>query len=427
MGNYFHTIVVDKEKCTGCMKCMRVCPTEAIRVRNGIATILEERCVDCGQCVAVCPYNARNGLTDTISKLKESKYKYKIALPSPVLYSQFGKNVLPNDILNAFLRIGFDEAYDVSYMCEVHNHLIRDYVARQPDDTITISSMCPVVVRLIQFKYPQLVSLLFPMENPRSIAAMKLKAERSRRLCLSPHEIQTVYITPCPAKMISINQPQCKQISYLDGAISIAEIYGSLLHALSDHKKVEQSLHRSGGVGISRGMIGGEIRGLNPETSLAVDGMINVMGVLEDIEAERIKGIKFVELRSCTGGCIGGSFTVENQYLARNKIVRLIRNFGKESRAQPEDIQYAQEEGNLYCDVSLKGPSIDLLDREPQAALKKLKERDTLLVNLPGIDCGVCGAPTCKSFAEDVIQGRSRPEDCHFHKGTRTREPARGN
>jgi hypothetical protein len=170
-------------------------------------------------------------------------------------------------------------------------------------------------------------------------------------------------------------------------------------------------------------MIGGEIRGLDPETSLAVDGMVNVMGVLEDIEDERIKGIKFVELMACTGGCIGGSFTVENQYLARNNIVRLIRKFGKESRAQKEDIQYAIEEGNLYCDVSLKSQSIDMLDSEPQTALKKLKERDALLTNLPGIDCGVCGAPTCKSFAEDVVQGRAWPEDCHFHKGTRTREP----
>jgi iron only hydrogenase large subunit-like protein len=252
---------------------------------------------------------------------------------------------------------------------------------------------------------------------------MKLKTERSRQLGLPPQEIQTVYITPCPAKMISINQPQCKQISYLDTAISIAEIYGSLLHALSGHKKAERNLHCSGGVGISRGMIGGEIRGLDPETSLAVDGMVNVMGVLEDIEDERIKGIKFVELMACTGGCIGGSFTVENQYLARNNIVRLIRKFGKESRAQKEDIQYAIEEGNLYCDVSLKSQSIDMLDSEPQTALKKLKERDALLTNLPGIDCGVCGAPTCKSFAEDVVQGRARPEDCHFHKGTRTREP----
>lgn len=423
MGNYFHTIVIDKEKCTGCMKCMRACPTEAIRVRNRISTILEERCVDCGQCVAVCPYAARNGLTDTISKLKESKFKYKIALPSPVLYSQFGKDVLPNDILNAFLHIGFDEAYDVSYMCEVHNHLIKEYVAKQADNAITISSMCPVVVRLIQFKYPQLVSLLFPMETSRSISAMKLKTERSKQLGLPPQEIQTVYITPCPAKMISINQPQCKQISYLDAAISMADIYGSLLHALSGHKKAERNLHRSGGVGISRGMIGGEIRGLDPGTSLAVDGMINVMGVLEDIEDGRIKGIKFVELRACTGGCIGGSFTVENQYLARNNIVRLIRKFGKESRAQKEDIQYGIEEGNLYCDVSLKGQSIDVLDSEPQTALKKLKERDALLQNLPGIDCGVCGAPTCKSFSEDVVQGRARPEDCHFHKGTCTREP----
>jgi Na+-translocating ferredoxin:NAD+ oxidoreductase RNF subunit RnfB len=31
---------------------------------------------------------------------------------------------------------------------------------------------------------------------------------------------------------------------------------------------------------------------------------------------------------------------------------------------------------------------------------------------LPGIDCGSCGAPTCRAFAEDVIKKTACPEDC---------------
>ncbi len=84
---------------------MRVCPTEAIRVRNRIATISEGRCIDCGQCVTACFSAARKGVTDTFSMVKDARYKYKIALPSPVLYSQFGKDVQPNEILNGLLRI----------------------------------------------------------------------------------------------------------------------------------------------------------------------------------------------------------------------------------------------------------------------------------------------------------------------------------
>jgi len=395
---------------------MRVCPTEAIRVRNGIATISEGRCIDCGKCVTVCSSAARKGLTDTVSIVKDAKFKYKIALPSPVLYSQFGKDVQPNEILNGLLRIGFDEAYDVSYMCELYNLLIRNYTAARPNSEPTISSMCPVVVRLIQFKFPHLIPLLFPIESSRGIAAMQIKQERSKQLGLSPEEIQAIYITPCPAKMISINQPQCKKISSLDAAISIADIYGPLLKALGAKNAEEKKLHRSGGIGISFGMIGGEIRGLDPETSLAVDGILNVIGVLEDIEDEKIKGIKYLELRACTGGCIGGLFTIENQYLARNKIVRLIRKFGKENKVRQEELQQVLESDTFNCDIALKSRSIDMLDQEPQVALKKIKGRDEILKILPGIDCGACGAPTCKSFAEDVLLGQASLGECLLRK-----------
>ena len=57
MSPYFHSIRIDIEKCKGRMKCMRVCPTQAIRVRNGMAAIIEEKCIDCGECITACPFS----------------------------------------------------------------------------------------------------------------------------------------------------------------------------------------------------------------------------------------------------------------------------------------------------------------------------------------------------------------------------------
>lgn len=31
---------------------------------------------------------------------------------------------------------------------------------------------------------------------------------------------------------------------------------------------------------------------------------------------------------------------------------------------------------------------------------------------LPGIDCGSCGAPTCRAFAEDVVKGNATDDQC---------------
>ena len=57
---YFHSVELQRNKCQGCVSCVKLCPTEAIRVRNGKAEILGDRCIDCGACAAGCPYHAFN-------------------------------------------------------------------------------------------------------------------------------------------------------------------------------------------------------------------------------------------------------------------------------------------------------------------------------------------------------------------------------
>ena len=51
MKRYFHSVTLDSEKCKGCTNCIKHCPTEAIRVRDGKARIIKERCIDCGECI----------------------------------------------------------------------------------------------------------------------------------------------------------------------------------------------------------------------------------------------------------------------------------------------------------------------------------------------------------------------------------------
>ena len=47
--------LIDEDTCTGCKKCLEVCPPQAIVLEDGKARIEEEFCEECGSCAAECP------------------------------------------------------------------------------------------------------------------------------------------------------------------------------------------------------------------------------------------------------------------------------------------------------------------------------------------------------------------------------------
>jgi len=52
------TVWVDVNRCTGCGACVEVCPTGAITLVNGKASVNETLCRGCGVCVDACPEGA---------------------------------------------------------------------------------------------------------------------------------------------------------------------------------------------------------------------------------------------------------------------------------------------------------------------------------------------------------------------------------
>ncbi|MBW2004155.1 MAG: NADH-quinone oxidoreductase subunit NuoF [Deltaproteobacteria bacterium] len=51
--------IIDEEKCTGCGKCKRVCPVEAISgEKKELHKIDPEKCIRCGACIASCKFDA---------------------------------------------------------------------------------------------------------------------------------------------------------------------------------------------------------------------------------------------------------------------------------------------------------------------------------------------------------------------------------
>ena len=70
-----HSVSLDAQKCIGCTSCLRQCPTEAIRIRDGRAVIRTEFCIDCGRCVRVCQHKAKRAVFDKLSDI-DPRYKW---------------------------------------------------------------------------------------------------------------------------------------------------------------------------------------------------------------------------------------------------------------------------------------------------------------------------------------------------------------
>ena len=150
MHIYEHSVLLDESKCTGCTTCLRHCPTEAIRIRNGSACIDSLRCIDCGECIRVCPQKAKKAVCGTAADMK--KFKWKIALPAPTLYGQFDNLDNVDYVLAGLLKFGFDEVYEVSKAAELVSAYTRIYLNTEGIKKPAISSACPVVLRLIRLQ-----------------------------------------------------------------------------------------------------------------------------------------------------------------------------------------------------------------------------------------------------------------------------------
>lgn len=407
----YHSVRLDKSRCKGCTNCLKRCPTEAIRVRGGRAHIIDERCIDCGECIRVCDYHAKIAQTDPLSSI--AKFKYKIALPAPSLYGQFKNLSNIAQVLTGLRYMGFDDVYEVARGADVVTRAIREKL-RQPNlPKPLISSACPAIVRLIQVRFPDLIPNIVDVRQPMEVAASIAKMEFCRKHNVDEKDVGCFFITPCAAKVTAIRNPIGHQTSAVDGAISILEIYGLLSSHTRNHVQ-DESLATATAFGVGWARSGGEARSVCPENSLAVDGIENVIRVLEEIENNKLHDLVFFEGAACNGGCVGGPLNFENSYVAQNVIRKMVNLIQLDHPDDKVDASMLTKYP-LYCPEPILANSVMKLDDDLVEAMRKMEKMEEIVQRLPGFDCGSCGSPTCRTFAEDIVRGFAREMDC-VHK-----------
>lgn len=412
--NFHHALKIVSDVCIGCSHCMRVCPTEAIRVRGGKASLNDNRCIDCGECYRVCPVNAI--IIEQDDFLKIFNYQHRIALVPAVLLGQFPDDFSPADVRNALVDLGFTDVVEVESTAPALGELINEYIADKKYPKPVISSFCPAVVRLIQVKFPALVDNIMLLKPPLDITAIlhkKMLVDKG----VDENQIGIFYITPCAAKIAAIKSPVGEDFSEITGVINMDVIYNKVLKSLKARPLTRSKVPLSTNIdskSILWALTNGEASHVKGRC-LSIDSLNNVIEFLEKIENDEIDDVDFLEIRACDEGCAGGVLTSGNRFLTVERLRKRSEDL-KEKSSQLKPI-YNGYEIFLKSRSSIqpiKPRSMMKLDEDMARAMKKMERVHRYMCFLPGIDCGACGAPSCQALAEDIVKGEAAMSHCIF-------------
>lgn len=401
---YWHSVMLERDLCKGCTNCLKQCPTYAIRIQQGKAKILKERCIDCGECIRVCPYHAKKAATDKFDML--DKFKYKIALVAPAFLGQFTKAEDCNTILTALTDIGFDSVFEVAVGAQEISRKTRELLKENKLQKPAISSACPAVCKLIAVRFPDLIQNIIPLKSPMEVSAEAARIEAVNKTGLKPEEIGIFFISPCAAKATAVKDERIVKKSNVDGVISIKDTYLKLAQKISIINEVKDISH-AGSVGTLWATSGGEAQATEAPRCVAVDGIHNVIKLLEDIEDGKLPNTDYVEALACPGGCVGGPLTAENSFVARARIERICKKMPDEAGGVDNCVERMWDGPPAYSPVMKLNDDINI-------AMQMAIRIEEIVDKLPGLDCGSCGSPSCRTLAEDIVRGYASEDDCIF-------------
>lgn len=382
-------ITLVENNCKSCLKCVRNCPTKSITFENNHPTIIEEECIHCGNCYLCCPQSAKEIRSDleVVKKwLRESQEVIVSVAPSyQVIWPNFSK------LKQGLLELGFSAVEETALGAHVVSSEYSRLLSENKMSNI-IETCCPTIVRLIETKYPELISSLSPVASPMIVHARMLKKRYP--------DAKVVFLSPCIAKQDEMSDPRFE--GAVDAILSMPELDEWLMDVdayVDEGNAVEEEIARIYPVS------GGIIETINDfceYKTLAIEGLKRCEAALNSIKNGHLKGY-FFEMNACLGGCLGGPYLLaykDNEWLAQVRI---------NAHCSDNKISYSENELDLsaqYFDKSVQHKEYS--EMEIYSVLTSMGKAD----RSKRLDCGACGYDTCREKAVAVLDGKSDPKHC---------------
>jgi len=123
--------------------------------------------------------------------------------------------------------------------------------------------------------------------------------------------------------------------------------------------------------------------------------------------------LDFFEGLSCVGGCVGGPLVFENSFVAQNRVKKLLSK-AKGAPLTEKEINRRRNSLVWKFEKEIAPKPVMKLDEDITVAIRKMEEMNRIYEALPGMDCGSCGSPSCRTLAEDIVRGYATEMDCIF-------------
>ena len=423
-GRYL-SLQASRALCQDCRRCLTACPTEAIRMRDHVPSILEHLCIDCGACVAACKPEALTIRNDVSSLDEITDREDALLVVPPALLVDCGAKYSPERVFDALHSLGFADVVSVTPYEEALRQAVA--AAAQAEDTALplISPMCPAIVNLIELRFPSLIPHLAPFDSPLE-AVQAAHPERpmvyvvscpSQRSALIAHEVAggllpgretiTEYVTPAQARQAAmeklVEQPEATSSPATDAAGG--ETTESATAEGTDRYRASARISPTAMQAMEARLSCG-----GPQTPrLVVTGVEHVVAVLEQLENGLLASVPVIEPYACEGGCFGSPFLQEDYHVSLHRWEEAEKTLALDVTAA--DLPAPQAVPRRLPVTARPGIR---LDADMGLAIEKLGQLQTILEALPGKNCGACGAPTCTALAEDVVLERAQLADCPY-------------